>query len=149
MTLQNGFAIHFQASPLISVRTESLTSSRSGRSVDADAWCKRVLTLNIVENLEPEFENDEDREEWEAEQKRLDREWYGLDDGYDETHNPFAGTSEEYAQKKEAQLAKLKRKKMSAQQRQINKVRVPEMPQIPFAFECNQLNGNLVDFGNR
>ena len=107
------------------------------------------VTLNIVENMEPEFENDEDREEWEAEQKRLDREWYGLDDGYDETHNPFAGTSEEYAQKKEAQLAKLKRKKMSAQQRQINKVRVPEMHQIPFAFECNQLNGNSVDFGNR
>ena len=22
---------------------------------------------------------------------------------------------------------------------------VPEMPQIPLAFECNQLNGNLAD----
>ncbi len=48
---------------------------------------------------------------------------YGLDEGYDETHNPFAGTSDEYTRKKEAQLAKLKgKKKMSAQQRQINKV---------------------------
>ena len=112
-------------------------------------YCTFSVTLNVVEDLEPEFENDEDREEWEAEQKRLDREWYGLDDGYDETHNPFAGTSEEYAQKKEAQLAKLKRKKMSAQQRQINKVRIPEMPQIAFAFECNQLNGKSVDFGKR
>ena len=75
-----------------------------------------------TENREPEFDNDENREEWEAEQKRLDREWYGLDDGYDETHNPFAGTTEEYTKKKEAQLAKLKKRKMSAQQRQINKV---------------------------
>ena len=43
MMLQNGFAIHFQASPLISMRTESLASSQTGRSVDADAWCKRAL----------------------------------------------------------------------------------------------------------
>ena len=28
-------------------------------------------------------------------------------------------------------------------------LRVPEMPQIPFAFECNQPNGNSVDFGKR
>ena len=37
MTLQNGFATHFQVSPLISMRTESVVSSQSGRSVDADA----------------------------------------------------------------------------------------------------------------
>ena len=43
MMLQNGFATHFQASPLISMRTESLASSQSGRSVDADAWCKRSV----------------------------------------------------------------------------------------------------------
>ena len=42
--LQNGFATHFQASPLISMRAESLASSQSCRSVDADAWCKRALT---------------------------------------------------------------------------------------------------------
>ena len=44
MTLQNGFETHFQASPLILMRTEPLASSQSGRSVDADAWCKRGLT---------------------------------------------------------------------------------------------------------
>jgi hypothetical protein len=38
------------------------------------------------------------------EQKRLDREWYNADEGYDETHNPFADTSDEYAQKKEKEL---------------------------------------------
>ena len=50
MTLQNGFATHFQASPLISMRTESLASSQSGRSIDADASCKRALTAVTVWN---------------------------------------------------------------------------------------------------
>lgn len=38
----------------------------------------------------------DDRSAWEEEQKRLDREWYGLDEGYDETNNPFSGVSAEY-----------------------------------------------------
>ena len=38
----------------------------------------------------------EDQAAWEEEQKRLDREWYGLDEGYDETNNPFSGVSSEY-----------------------------------------------------
>ena len=54
--------------------------------------------------------------------KRLDRAWYDLDSGYDETNNPFAGVAEEYTKKKEEQLAKQSVKRMSAQQRQINKV---------------------------
>ncbi|XP_075224312.1 ATP-dependent RNA helicase l(1)G0007 isoform X2 [Lycorma delicatula] len=62
-----------------------------------------------------------DKELWEAEQMRLDREWYGMDEGVDETHNPFSNVSEEYARKKELQLEQRKKKRMSAQQRQINK----------------------------
>ncbi|EDO35622.1 predicted protein [Nematostella vectensis] len=62
-----------------------------------------------------------DREEWEEEQKRLDRAWYDMDTGYDETQNPFADVSEEYTKKKEEKLIKKAVKKMSAQQRQINK----------------------------
>ena len=37
MTLQNGIATHFQVSPLISMRTESVASSQSGHSIDTDA----------------------------------------------------------------------------------------------------------------
>ena len=37
-------AIHFQASPLFSMRTGSLALSQSCRSVFADAWCKWALT---------------------------------------------------------------------------------------------------------
>ena len=76
----------------------------------------------ISERTRPEFESEEDREDWEAEQKRLDREWYGLDEGYDDEHNPFSGTSDEYTQKKEAELEKKKKKKMTARQAQIHKV---------------------------
>ena len=61
-------------------------------------------------------------DEWAEEQKRLDREWYGMDEGYDESHNPFADTSDEYTKRKEEELEKKKKKRMSAQQRQINKV---------------------------
>lgn len=68
------------------------------------------------------FKSEEDRLEWEAEQKRLDREWYGLDEGYDDENNPFSGTSEEYTKKKEEEMKKKKRNRMSAKQRQIHKV---------------------------
>lgn len=62
-----------------------------------------------------------DRDEWEEAQNRLDRQWYNLDEGVDETNNPFSDVSESYAKKKEQQLAQSKKKRMSAQQRQINK----------------------------
>ncbi|XP_015111383.1 pre-mRNA-splicing factor ATP-dependent RNA helicase PRP16 [Diachasma alloeum] len=59
----------------------------------------------------------EDAELWEEEQQRLDREWYGLDDG--EGHH--FDVSEEYTQKKEQELEAKRQKRVSAQQRQINK----------------------------
>ena len=55
--------------------------------------------------------------------QRLDRVWYDFDGGYDDTNNPFASIPEEYTKKKEEQLAKHTIKRMSAHQRQINKVR--------------------------
>ena len=54
--------------------------------------------------------------------QKLDRAWYDFDGGYDETNNPFADIPEEYTKKKEEQMAKHAVKRMSAQQRQINKV---------------------------
>lgn len=67
------------------------------------------------------WSSNEDKENWEEEQKRLDREWYNMDEGYDEEHNPFSGVSEEYTKKKEEQIEQRKKKRLSAQQRQINK----------------------------
>ncbi|KAL3275444.1 hypothetical protein HHI36_020205 [Cryptolaemus montrouzieri] len=62
-----------------------------------------------------------DREIWEEEQKRIDREWYNMDEGYDDGNNPFSTVSDEYTKKKEEQLEQRKKKRLSAQQRQINK----------------------------
>ncbi|KAK6631011.1 Pre-mRNA-splicing factor ATP-dependent RNA helicase PRP16 [Polyplax serrata] len=66
-------------------------------------------------------ESQEDIEEWEEEQRRLDREWYGMDEGYSEENNPFSNVSQDYTEKKEEQLEQRKKKRISAQQRQINK----------------------------
>ncbi|PSN46456.1 Pre-mRNA-splicing factor ATP-dependent RNA helicase PRP16 [Blattella germanica] len=70
---------------------------------------------------EVQWASNEDRELWEEEQKRLDREWYAIDEGYDDENNPFANLSEDYTKKKEEQLEQRRKKRMSAQQRQINK----------------------------
>ena len=81
-----------------------------------------LFCLLLTEKEEITFSDEEDKEEWEEEQKRLDREWYGLDEGYDDDHNPFSGMSEQYKKKKEEELEEKKKKKMSARQRQINRV---------------------------
>lgn len=67
------------------------------------------------------FASESDRQDWEDEQKRIDRQWYGSDEGYDEMNNPFSAIPEEYTQKKEKELQTKAVKRMSAQQRQINK----------------------------
>ena len=54
--------------------------------------------------------------------QRLDRAWYDYEGGYDVSHNDLAAIPEEYTKKKEEQLAKNTVKRMSAQQRQYNKV---------------------------
>ena len=69
-----------------------------------------------------EFASEEERKQWDEEQKRLDREWYSMDQGYDDSSNPFSGTSEEYTKKKEEEFEQKKKKRMSEKQRQINKV---------------------------
>ena len=45
-SLENALQTHSGVTPLISMRMESLASSQSCCSLDADAWCKR--TLNIL-----------------------------------------------------------------------------------------------------
>ena len=51
----------------------------------------------------------------------MDREWYGLDEGYDESHNPFSGISEEYTKKKEEQMEQKKHRRLTAKQAQRHK----------------------------
>ena len=44
-SLKNGLQPHCGASPLLTMRTESLASSQSCCSVDSDAWCKWALKV--------------------------------------------------------------------------------------------------------
>jgi hypothetical protein len=84
-------------------------------------YCVLKYIFSFSPENEVQWASNEDRELWEEEQKRLDREWYSIDEGYD-GDNPFANLSEEYTKKKEEQLEQRRKKRMSAQQRQINKV---------------------------
>ena len=51
-SLQIGVATHFQGTPLFSTRTVLLVSLQSCRSVDANAWCKRVTKYKPTETIE-------------------------------------------------------------------------------------------------
>ncbi|NWZ55910.1 PRP16 helicase, partial [Haliaeetus albicilla] len=66
------------------------------------------------------FETEEERQQWEDDQRQADRDWYMMDEGYDEFHNPLAYSSEEYVKKREQHLHKQRQKRISAQRRQIN-----------------------------
>ncbi|XP_048461924.1 pre-mRNA-splicing factor ATP-dependent RNA helicase PRP16 [Rhincodon typus] len=66
------------------------------------------------------FENEEEQRQWEEDQRQADRDWYMLDEGHDDFHNPLAYTSEEYVKKREQLLQKQTQKRISAQKRQIN-----------------------------
>ena len=69
--------------------------------------------------------------------QRLDRQWYGNDEGYDDTNNPFANVPEEYMQKREKEMANKVNKRMSFQQRQINKVCIVMSKGKCFCFSQN------------
>lgn len=47
-----------------------------------------------------------------------------MDEGYDEFHNPFTSTSDDYIKKREQILQKQTQKRISAQKRQINEVMI-------------------------
>ncbi|TNN87585.1 Pre-mRNA-splicing factor ATP-dependent RNA helicase PRP16 [Liparis tanakae] len=66
------------------------------------------------------FDNVDEKDQWEEDQKQADRDWYMMDEGYDEFHNPFTTTSEEYVKKREQILQKQTQKRISAHKRQIN-----------------------------
>ncbi|MBN3306293.1 PRP16 helicase, partial [Amia calva] len=66
------------------------------------------------------FDNEEEKQQWEEDQRQADRDWYMMDEGYDEFHNPLTSSSEEYVKKREQILQKQTQKRISAQKRQIN-----------------------------
>lgn len=68
----------------------------------------------------PDSLSPESRREYEEEQKRLDRQWYSLDEGQ-EGEGIYEDANDEYIKKKEKELEIKKQRKMSAQQKQIGR----------------------------
>ncbi|XP_063293889.1 pre-mRNA-splicing factor ATP-dependent RNA helicase PRP16 [Pelobates fuscus] len=66
------------------------------------------------------FMSEDDRQQWEDDQRQADRDWYMMDEGFDESHNALSATSQEYVKKREQLLQKQNHKRVSAQRRQIN-----------------------------
>ena len=60
-----------------------------------------------------------DDTEYVEEEKRLDREWYGMNEGQDEYHNALSNISEEYTKRKEKFIMKDEKR-----ERQIREQRV-------------------------
>lgn len=75
---------------------------------------RKTSSATPLKSLSPTI----DTEQWEKEQQRLDREWYALDDGEAQY---FPDVSEEYLKIKEQEVEAKRQKRVSAQQRQINK----------------------------
>uniref|UniRef100_A0A8C4Q2V9 Pre-mRNA-splicing factor ATP-dependent RNA helicase PRP16 n=1 Tax=Eptatretus burgeri TaxID=7764 RepID=A0A8C4Q2V9_EPTBU len=65
-------------------------------------------------------DNEDDRRRWEEGQRQADREWYMMDEGWDESRNPFGGPGDAYTRQREAQLKGQVTRRVSAQRRQIN-----------------------------
>lgn len=81
----------------MSLRSVSLLGISIGRSES------RIVTAELPENFSILLEGWDD-EDWSAEQVRLDREWYMMDEGQSEADNPFNDVAQEYIDKREQQL---------------------------------------------
>lgn len=88
---------------------------------DVNTMNRRGLTSDIKGELRDSINLT--KEEWENEQKKLEREWYDMDDGFDEEReNDKFGMSADYVASKELKLKKLSNnihQKMSARARQF------------------------------
>ncbi|KAG0033593.1 DEAH-box RNA helicase prp16 [Podila clonocystis] len=101
--------------------------TQSRGTSDWDMVTPRVSSSGYSDNVDTfpdeSFEDRPDREEWESDQRQLDRDWYNMEEtggAMDDDHNPFA-EYEEHDTKKEEELEKKAMKKISARQAQYNK----------------------------
>ncbi|KAG9336921.1 hypothetical protein JZ751_030034 [Albula glossodonta] len=91
------------------------------------------------------FDNEDEKQQWEEDQRQADRDWYMMDEGYDEFHNPLTSSSDEYVKKREQILQKQTQKRISAQKRQINeRLEVDEDFEEDNAAKVHLLVHNLV-----
>ncbi|CAH8544053.1 unnamed protein product [Schistosoma mattheei] len=96
----------------------------SGRHTHGQSYAQ-VSSENEGDSMKPDStEIEEDGDDIKAENERLDRNWYQMDDGYDNDNHPFSDIPEEYAAKKERQLAERKKRhkqRLTAKAVQVHK----------------------------
>ncbi|CAH8553351.1 Pre-mRNA-splicing factor ATP-dependent RNA helicase PRP16 [Schistosoma haematobium] len=96
----------------------------SGRHTHGQSYAQ-VSSENEGDSVKPDStEIEEDGDDIKAENERLDRNWYQMDDGYDNDNHPFSDIPEEYAAKKERQLAERKKRhkqRLTAKAVQVHK----------------------------
>ncbi|KND04589.1 uncharacterized protein SPPG_00308 [Spizellomyces punctatus DAOM BR117] len=100
-----------------------MTPRRDGREASKSDWnftTPRVESTSYDDEMRKPTNAEYDQ--WEAEQTRLDREWYNLEESgtMDETYNQYS-EFDEYYRKKEEELAKQQVKRLSARQAQFNR----------------------------
>ncbi|KRZ44382.1 putative pre-mRNA-splicing factor ATP-dependent RNA helicase mog-1, partial [Trichinella pseudospiralis] len=121
----------------------SLSRPSGSSAMSSERWHRQHPSSSYRDNREEEEEDDgggriifnseQEREDWEDEQRRLDRDWYAMEEAQeclDEEHNPFFWVSEEYRKRREEHFeeqrqqnkTKSKSKKpLTARQMQIKK----------------------------
>ncbi|TPX67350.1 hypothetical protein SpCBS45565_g03859 [Spizellomyces sp. 'palustris'] len=100
-----------------------MTPRRDGREASKSDWnftTPRAESTSYDDEMRKPTNAEYDQ--WEAEQTRLDREWYNLEESgtMDETYNQYS-EFDEYYRKKEEELAKQQVKRLSARQAQFNR----------------------------
>ncbi|KAF9910625.1 DEAH-box RNA helicase prp16 [Lobosporangium transversale] len=101
--------------------------TQSRGTSDWDTFTPRVSSSGYNDAIDTfpddDLEDVPDKDEWESEQRQVDRDWYSMEEtggAMDDIHNPFADY-EEHDAKKEEELEKKQMKKISARQAQYNK----------------------------
>ena len=86
-------------------------------------WADDRKKTGATPSAKKEASNFSDEEDYEDDQKRLDREWYGMDEneGFDQDNNSFASMSEQFLSNKTQNLQQQWKRKVSFHQQQRNR----------------------------
>lgn len=86
-------------------------------------WADDRKKTGATPQVKGEKAKHSDDSDYEDDQKRLDREWYGMDEneGYDQENNSFASMSEQYLSDRRDHLEKKWKRKVSFHQQQRNR----------------------------
>jgi pre-mRNA-splicing factor ATP-dependent RNA helicase DHX38/PRP16 len=97
-------------------RTGITPSNKKGES-------NKTPNTSTNKQKQENLSSDSDNSDFETEQQRLDREWYGMDEseGFDQENNSFASMNEKFLEEKSENLKQKWKRKVSFHQQQKNR----------------------------